>query len=710
MSASQGSNDEIATEETDAEPSDDHAYKMTLSLNVLNHLGLNLYSNLPAVLSEAVANAWDADATKVEIDIDADAGVMTITDNGIGMTVAEVNDRYLRVGYQRREEDKEYGRSTRKKRPVMGRKGIGKLSLFSIAQTIEVRSKAYRPKPFDESGEPHFAGLVMNVKEIKDQIGDAGAGTYFPKPLPEDDKKPDRGTSLTLRDPKKDLRRTSAFLRRRLARRFAALPEFEIVLDKTPVTLEDRQIHPKVRYAWVFGDAKYVAQVKAMLSKASRVKEVSGKTANGRLVNGWIGSAFESGDLKPQDEGDESSNNIVVVVRGKLAQEDVLGLSEQGGLFTKFLTGELHADFLDEDTKADIATSSRQGIVEDDERFLDLKSFMQDTVRRIGTDWNKFREEDGFSDAKASVPAIDDWIKTFKGDARASARAFISKVNAAAVAPESRKELLMSGVIAFEGMHRRGMLKAIDSTDEANIPALLSAFQSIDDVESAIYYDLVKGRLQVIDKFETLVQGQNKEVVLQKYIFDHLWLLDPGWDKATVPAMEQTVATLIGDKGAPKDRFDIKYRTSGTNHVIVELKKSDRKVDTFELAAQIRKYRVPVLEYLKGIHGADVDLQIVCLVGKDLKDWSDADGRKNSRDMLAPYGARVVLYEKLINDAKQAYQEYLDEHQKLGTVREVLAKIEDALGQTNPTGSAGGGTVSSGASTTAVTPSPAPQN
>jgi hypothetical protein len=40
---------------------------MRLSLNVLNHLGLNLYSNVPAVLSEAVANAWDAEAHDVEI-------------------------------------------------------------------------------------------------------------------------------------------------------------------------------------------------------------------------------------------------------------------------------------------------------------------------------------------------------------------------------------------------------------------------------------------------------------------------------------------------------------------------------------------------------------------------------------------------------------------------------------------------------------------
>ena len=43
--------------------------KMTLDRNVLKHLGIKLYSSVPAVLSEAVANAWDADADEVIIDI-----------------------------------------------------------------------------------------------------------------------------------------------------------------------------------------------------------------------------------------------------------------------------------------------------------------------------------------------------------------------------------------------------------------------------------------------------------------------------------------------------------------------------------------------------------------------------------------------------------------------------------------------------------------
>ena len=63
-------------------------FQMSINLQVLNHLGLNLYSNTSAVLSEIVANAWDADATRVEISIDGDT--ITIIDNGIGMNLSDM--------------------------------------------------------------------------------------------------------------------------------------------------------------------------------------------------------------------------------------------------------------------------------------------------------------------------------------------------------------------------------------------------------------------------------------------------------------------------------------------------------------------------------------------------------------------------------------------------------------------------------------------
>ena len=109
---------------------------MTISLNVLRHLGINLYSNAPAVLTEVVANAWDADASEVRIELSKER--IVIQDNGSGMNSEDFNARYLKVGYAKRDAEPEL--TPKYLRLPMGRKGIGKLSLFSIADTVEVQS------------------------------------------------------------------------------------------------------------------------------------------------------------------------------------------------------------------------------------------------------------------------------------------------------------------------------------------------------------------------------------------------------------------------------------------------------------------------------------------------------------------------------------------------------------------------------------------
>jgi len=72
-------------------------YKMSISLNVLNHLGIGLYSNVPAVLSEIVANAWDADAEEVHIIINPKENIISICDNGIGMNLDDINRKYRKT-------------------------------------------------------------------------------------------------------------------------------------------------------------------------------------------------------------------------------------------------------------------------------------------------------------------------------------------------------------------------------------------------------------------------------------------------------------------------------------------------------------------------------------------------------------------------------------------------------------------------------------
>ena len=80
---------------------------MTFAGKLVQHLGLQMYSGAVPAIAELVANAWDAEATKVEITIPLGTplepkSIITVRDNGHGMSFEECNDEYLVVGRDRR--------------------------------------------------------------------------------------------------------------------------------------------------------------------------------------------------------------------------------------------------------------------------------------------------------------------------------------------------------------------------------------------------------------------------------------------------------------------------------------------------------------------------------------------------------------------------------------------------------------------------------
>ena len=105
---------------------------------LLDHFGIAMYNTVPKAIAELCANAYDADASRVDVTY-ADKSI-SIVDNGSGMTATSVEDDYLLLGRDRREDDKEGGETTRSGRPVIGNKGIGKLAGFGIAQKMIVRT------------------------------------------------------------------------------------------------------------------------------------------------------------------------------------------------------------------------------------------------------------------------------------------------------------------------------------------------------------------------------------------------------------------------------------------------------------------------------------------------------------------------------------------------------------------------------------------
>ena len=587
----------------------------------------------------------------------------------------DANEKFLTIGYRRRDKG---GATTPSGRQVMGRKGIGKLSLFSIAELVEVYSVRNRQRH----------GFKMDIKEIQKEIGrDSGAGEYTPEPIAPNAVDLSAGTRIVLRQMKRRLNRSSDALRRRLARRFSVISgnDFEITLDGRPVRIEDRGYQDKLQYIWTYGSKG--DRIKGMANRIEESESRSLKVNSAGdewVVDGWVGSVHEVKDLTDSDTR-ESINQIVLMVRGKLAQEDILDEFGIGGLATKYFIGEIHADFLDVDDMEDIATTSRQRIIEEDPRYKALKKQLGADVRRVVNEWRDMRSEGGVKRAR-KFPQIERWFEELNSDQKKAARKLLGQVNQIPVESEDgERQLLIGSILAFESLRFRNMLHRLNEVSTENLGELSSVFAQLDDLEASAYYQIAKDRLEVISKLVDLVGEDAIERAVQEHLFSHLWLLDPSWERAThTEQMETRITRAL--KGVCESltseeqmaRLDIYYATTGRKHVIIELKRPGRVVDTFELLGQIRKYRRAALTVLKDMGQESDPLEIICVVGKRLRDWDEDPNEKSvSEKTLEQYGARVVLYDQLISNAQQAYGDYIKKKKEAGRIYELIASISE---------------------------------
>jgi hypothetical protein len=649
-------------------------YEMKIDLNVLNHLGINLYSNVPAVLSEVVANAWDADAEEVKIWIDDDQKEIIIEDTGSGMSYNDINNKYLTVGYSKREKGEKA--TPQYNRPVMGRKGIGKLSLFSLARTVEVYSK---------KGDEKNA-LKMNTEDIENQIKASDSKPYRPEPISTDSIDFEQGTRIILKDlNKKRLGNTATeAVKKRLARRFSILGEkhnFQVSVNDEPIKIEDRDYFHKIEYLWYYGEE---SKIYSELAKNKTKEEQRDNLLNGgHKISGWLGLVEKSTSLS---DDNDNLNKIVLIVRGKMAKEDLLEEFREGGLYTKFLFGEIHADFLDDDRQPDIATSSRQDIFEGDDRYIALIKFIQSELKHIQKQRENFKTVDAEKNL-SKHPVINDWYKTLGSDTKQKAKTLFGKIALIATDEKHQKELLAHGVLAFESLRYKDALNALENVSIDNFEEFIKIFKEFDEIESALYYKITKERLGIIDKLKVKVHDENAlEKILQEYLFKYLWLLDPAWDRATeTPYMEERVKTEFGDIDAKltddekKGRIDIKYKKTSGKHIIVELKKASVKTSQSKLQGQVDKYIRALKKLLRETGDSNPQIEAVCVVGKELEGWEDPDNEKDDRNAMAAKNTSVVTYQQLIEDAYNSYKEYLEKMKEANTVQELIRKIEMEL-------------------------------
>ncbi|MBE3176066.1 ATP-binding protein [Enterobacter cloacae complex sp. P29RS] len=121
--------------------------KIKTKARALDMLGRQQIAGIPTALSELFKNAHDAYADNVEVDYIRKKNLLILRDNGLGMSRDDFEERWLTIGTDSKfiDEDSIGAPTTddkKKKRPIMGEKGIGRLAIAAIGPQVLVITRS----------------------------------------------------------------------------------------------------------------------------------------------------------------------------------------------------------------------------------------------------------------------------------------------------------------------------------------------------------------------------------------------------------------------------------------------------------------------------------------------------------------------------------------------------------------------------------------
>ena len=336
---------------------------MTYSPNTIEHLGVRMYSTLPPVIAELIANSQDADSSTVVIHLkDEGEKEIIVSDDGHGMSFTDINEKFLRIGRNRRED--EGSQTSPNGRKVIGKKGLGKLSFFGIAHEIEVITiQSNKRNTFIMDWDE-----ILGVDKKQDQDIYTPVILELEAPCLEED-----GTTIILRK----IDRVSDFnaetLADNLSKFFIIDEDFKIYVkhndqERILVTNERKYSNLKIEVEWKVQsdiDLEIDYNLKAQIS----------------------GHLFATEKPIPPST---NMKGITLFSRKKLVNLPEYFSDNTSSHFFTYLTGWLQVDFID-DLGDDVIGTNRQSLNWENPDMRELRSYLQKLIRWLEVDWRAKR-------------------------------------------------------------------------------------------------------------------------------------------------------------------------------------------------------------------------------------------------------------------------------------------------------------------------------
>ncbi len=605
--------------------------------NTIEHLGISLYSKLPSVLSELVSNSWDADADRVSIDF-IDDGLrkeIIYKDNGEGMTFDELNNKYLVIGRNRRSEPSES--VTKKGRKVIGKKGLGKLSVFGICDVIEILSIKN--------------GLKNRFKMDLIEIKSSTSTFYSPEILDHNvETSEDSCTVLML----KKIRRKSPFdldkIALSLSKKFLIFGEMDTFLlqnggSKTKVTNDLKFSELNIQFTWEFPKEKYDNSYEFWESIAGSIITLETPVK------------------------DTEMRGVYLTSRGKIVNTASFYGLRDTDQFHSYVTGYLEVDFID-DFDIDVISTDRHSLNWEHDKTRELQEYLQKIIKKIGGEWRGKRSNLKNSVIKTrndlDIPKWQEGLATYERDL--SERIINPILENPNITIDDSTEIIGNVIDKFENQTFKEYASQIaDISSPEQIPELLKLMDDWKAIESKQFKDLAYSRIEVIKQFEEYIDTDTKEVpTLHNFLKKFSWLLDP----RILEFRDEVKYSQLLKESFPEDKLDesdkrIDFLCSnalGEILYVIEIKRS-----TYAIGEKAIEQGYNYGAFLKDRYASETGFsKVVCYVVGGRKS-TNYKFKAKEKTYIQSGEVFVKTYVELLEQSKEYHKEFIDTYESFNT-------------------------------------------
>ena len=549
--------------------------EFTFEIGTIDHLGVKLYSTIPPMIAELISNAWDADAHNVYLYFnDGTSKSIVVKDDGSGMDFDELNEKFLKIGRNRRIATR--SDQTPGNRFVLGKKGLGKLSMFGIGKKITISTI--------KNGKKN--SFQMDYDAIK---ACSQHKTYEPVLLDyEIDTEEVSGTEIKI----ENLARQSGFDLQGI--RKSILSRFSIFSNDFIVHINDNE-DLKINTS---GIATEDYQFKWEFPKDFRDEQKSFSSLyKFGIENNVTGTIYTSATpLSKKQQG------IILFSRGKLVQESMSFSERANDTFFQYMAGSFSVDFIDQSPDIDNCSTDRKSLAWDTYGNTDLdilKQLLEKIVSMTQNKWRQLRKDAKKQKIRERGVDLDKWIEDLNPAEKTLARKLVDAI----LENENISEEAVSNYISYiKDMYGfTGFQDFTAKLDELGVLGNENAIKLLTDwseIEAKEYAKISLGRIKTIEQFDKYIkENASENKVIQKFLEEFPWLLDPKMEKFE---REVTYTNLLkrnfSDEKEVESNRRIDFlctRSSGVVHVI-ELKRPNIKLTTKQIQ-QIAEY----VEFIK---------------------------------------------------------------------------------------------------------------